>query len=96
MYTGSLRTWEGATVHIAHRTKSEKSCDVQHIARRWKNRHFLGCRASVPGPAGMQVGLKKESFSCLYSWDVGRFQMAGRCSEQPISVPSESSAYPDF
>ena len=33
--------WEEATLHIAHRTKSRKSCDVLHIALNRKNRHFF-------------------------------------------------------
>ena len=49
--------WEEATLHIAHRTKSRKSCDVLHIALNRKNRHFflnlLSCEAAGP---------KKQSF----------------------------------
>ena len=30
----AVSSWEGVTLHIAHRKKSSKSCDVQHTARR--------------------------------------------------------------
>ena len=44
------------TLHIAHSTKSWKTCDVLHIARRRKNRHFLDCGRSTG------LGLKKKLF----------------------------------
>ena len=45
----SIWTCEGVTVNIAHSTKSQKSCNVQHIARRCKyhDRNSLVCKGSA-------------------------------------------------
>ena len=48
-------TWEGPTVHLALSTDSLKTCLVLHLARRFKNRHFL-C-----GALGRPAVYKKKS-----------------------------------
>ena len=45
-HVGSL-TLGRVTVHIAHCTKSQKSCDVQHIARQCKYRNSIVCKGSA-------------------------------------------------
>ena len=82
------------TSHIAPNLKKVAMCSTSHGAG--KIAIFSAAGLQFRGRPACRWALKKESFSCVYSWDVGRFQMAGRCSEQPISIPSESSAYPEF
>ena len=89
----TLQFWEDAILHIAHRTKSRKSCYVLHIALRHTDLQkspFFFFAVLQSGRRPELAGRIKRSFrrAGLDSW----FPVA----TGSISVPSELSAYPDF
>jgi hypothetical protein len=78
----SLIPWDGSTLHLALSTDSLKTCLVLHLARRFKNRHFL-C-----GALGRPAVYKKKSSIEL------KFYRYFRDNHPPWVYPVHGPKYP--